>query len=265
MAEIAGDASGWTVTFADSPAGRGGGNRAGSNGAEGNPGGCGPATPELMRAAVEEVATHGGGLVQVWVSRPRPDHERTAASLGLNPARVLYQMRRPLPYDLDPGPPLATRPFRPGVDETEWLGVNNRAFSWHPEQGGWTPETIEARKKEPWFDPEGFLVHEDSDGRIDGFCWTKVHSGQEPVLGEIYAIAVDPDPAAGRRTRPPTPGLGRQLTAAGLHYLHHRRGIEVGMLYVDGLNTRAVKLYVDMRFVVNHVDQVFAGRVGAQS
>ena len=47
-----------------------------------------------------------------------------------------------------------------------------------------------------------------SDGRLAGFCWTKVHDDEEPPLGEIYVIAVDPD-FVGR-------GLGRALTVAGL-------------------------------------------------
>lgn len=247
MARITGDPSGWTVTFAEVP----GFERDG-----------GPVTPHLLRLATKAVAHHGGGPVQVWVSRPRPEHERAAATLGLAAGRALYQMRRPLPYDLDPpDPSFATRPFRPGSDEAEWVAVNNRAFSWHPEQGGWTVATVIEHEREPWFDPEGFLLHEDGDGRIDGFCWTKVHADHEPPLGEIYVIAVDPEPGGG--TRKPAPGLGRKLTAAGLGYLHRRRGMGVGMLYVDASNTRAVKLYVDMGFVVNHIDQVFSGVVAA--
>lgn len=211
---------------------------------------------DLVGSAAEVIAGAGGGHVHMWVNHPRREHDRIAAGIGLHPGRALYQMRRPLPYDLDePDPGFATRPFRVGEDEAAWLEVNNRAFHWHPEQGGWDVATLKQREGEPWFDPEGFLLHEDPGGRLDGFCWTKVHPDHDPPVGEIYVIAVDPE--AGRDRKP---GLGRRLVAAGLDHLY-RRGLHTGMLYVDADNTRAVKLYVDMGFVVNHIDQAYVGDI----
>lgn len=223
---------------------------------------------DLLHRAVGLIAESGGGHVHMWVNQARPEHDRLAASIGLSRGRTLYQMRCALPFTptppgsgagaLDePGSGFATRPFRVGIDEQEWLGVNNRAFRWHPEQGGWSLETLKQRQEQPWFNPEGFLLHETPAGRIDGFCWTKVHAEHDPPLGEIYVIAVDPD-------GPRRPGLGRSLVAAGLDYLY-RRGLEVGMLYVDATNVKAVKLYVDMGFVVNHVDQAYVGDVAPSS
>lgn len=212
---------------------------------------------DLLNSAAEIIASEGGGHVHMWVNQPRPEHEALADSIGLKPGRVLYQMRRPLPVEdrLRPdGPPLETRAFRVGFDEEAWLEVNNRAFHWHPEQGGWELATIKQREAEAWFDAEGFLLHDDEAGKMDGFCWTKVHSEAEPPLGEIYVIAVDPEAAD------PLPGLGRRLVIAGLDYLHGR-GIQTGMLYVDASNAKAVKLYIDLEFVINHLDQAFVGDI----
>lgn len=213
---------------------------------------------DLVRQAGRVIAGAGGGHVHMWVNQPRPEHDRIAAAIGLSPGRILYQMRRPLPYDLDADePPLPTRPFVVGRDEEEWLEVNNRAFSWHPEQGGWDVETLKQREAEPWFDPAGFLLHQsgssDDGNGIDGFCWTKVHADHDPPLGEIYVIATDP--AAKKQ-----PGLGRRLVRAGLDHLANE-GLSTGMLYVDAANTRAVKLYVDMGFVINHLDQAYVGDI----
>ena len=200
----------------------------------------------VLRAAVDRIRA-SGDAPRWWVRGAELHHTDLAATLGLRPPRSLFQMRRSLP--LDTSTDLVTRPFRPGEDDAAWLEVNNRAFEWHPEQGGWTPEVLAGRLAEPWFDPEGFLLHEE-EGRLAGFCWTKVHPAGDgdPALGEIYVIAVDPD-FVGR-------GLGRALTVAGLQHLAGE-GLEVGMLYVESDNTPAVKLYEDLGFHVHRTDTAF--------
>jgi mycothiol synthase len=209
------------------------------------------AAEQVLRAALSAVRAEGGGHVHLWITRPTDVHHRLARAVGLTPGRELWQLRRPLPVD-EPVR-LATRPFEVGRDEEAWLQVNNRAFDWHPEQGGWTADDLRSREAEPWFDPEGFLLHE-IDGRLAGFCWTKVHADHDPPLGEIYVIAVDPDLHAR--------GLGRALVLAGLDHLH-RRGLGVGMLYVDADNERATRLYLDMGFTLDHRDRAFVGDVDA--
>ena len=207
--------------------------------------------PEMLRAALDLVAAEGGGHVHLWVHQPTAAHDAIAAAVDLRRGRDLLQLRRPLPVEHEPLD-LPLRAFRPGEDEEAWLGVNNRAFDWHPEQGGWDLETLRAREAEPWFDPEGFLLSE-RDGRLEGFCWTKVHADHDPPLGEIYVIAVDPE--AGRK------GLGRALVLAGLDWLAGR-GLPVGMLYVDADNTPAVSLYERLGFSLDHVDRAYVGDVG---
>jgi mycothiol synthase len=210
---------------------------------------------EVLTAAVGRVREGGGGRAHLWISRPDEADDRMAAAAGLGPERDLWEVRRPLP--VGEAWELETRPFVVGQDEATWLDVNNRAFAWHAEQSGWTLDDVRGREAEPWFDPEGFLLHE-QDGRLAGFCWTKVHVDHDPPLGEIYVIAVDPD-FGGR-------GLGRALVLAGLDHLA-RRGLTVGMLYVDADNTPATRLYADLGFVLDHVDRAYAAGVdpGTQS
>ena len=166
------------------------------------------------------------------------DDERVATDAGLVLVREVLQLRRPLPAD--PPPPLAVRPFRSGEDDDAFLAVNNRAFRWHPDQSGWTAEDIRRAEAEPWFDPEGFLLHETRrpPGRVLLDQGPPGHR-RRPALGEIYVIAVDPDFTG--------LGLGRALTLAGLDHLAGR-GLAVGMLHVEGTNVAARALYDHLGF-----------------
>jgi mycothiol synthase len=208
--------------------------------------------PEIMRAALDVVADSGGGHVHWWVFEPTSSHDDLAVELGLQSGRTLHQMRRSLPLSArDRADAVTTRPFEKGRDEDEWLRVNNAAFGWHPEQGGWDHVTLASRMAQPWFDARGFLVHE-IDGTMAGFCWTKIHHDTDPVLGEIYVIAVDPA-FHGR-------GLGRGLVVSGLESIGNR-GVTTAMLYVDADNTPAVTMYEDLGFRVHRTDRSYVGDV----
>ena len=111
------------------------------------------------------------------------------------------------------------------------LRVNNAAFSWHPEQGGWT-EVRRRAGRAAVVRPEGlFLAVDDTTGELVGFHWTKVH---DESLGEVYVLGVDPA-AQGR-------GLGRALTLVGLRASGAPTGHAVSrltvMLYVESDNDR---------------------------
>jgi mycothiol synthase len=195
----------------------------------------------LGRRIVEEVLARAGGTLDVWAHGQHPGAVALAARLGFTAVRELWQMRRSL-LDRLPEPELPAgvrlRAFVPGQDDEEFLRVNNAAFSWHPEQGGWDRTQLQLREAEPWFDPAGFLLAVDSDDRLLGFHWTKVHTSPEPI-GEVYVLGVDPS-ARGMR-------LGAALTLAGLHHLRAQGQTRV-LLYVEADNAAAVKLYSGLGF-----------------
>ena len=207
--------------------------------------------PTMLDAALDIVRSEGGGHVHWWVFEPSAIYFELAEKIGLHPGRELFQMRRPIPLEpehlsrIEPG---FTRAFSFPADANAWLDVNNRAFATHAEQGNWDVDTLAARTREPWFDAEGFRIHEE-DGRIAGFCWTKMHPGG---VGEIYVIAAHPD-FGGR-------GLGSKLTIAGLDWLA-KHGATTGMLYVDTINETAVSMYKKLGFTPAHRERAFVGDV----
>lgn len=182
------------------------------------------------------------------VSAPTAVDDERAAADGLTSIRNVLQMRRPLPLDAVDMVP--TRAFVPGSeDESNWIGVNNRAFASHPDQSAMTVERLHTDLAAEWFDPEGFRLYE-RDGRLHAFCWTKRHHAtrDDPAMGEIYVIGVDPD-FQGH-------GLGRALVVAGLGWLSGV-GETTGMLYVDESNAPARSLYAQLGFTLHHVDRVY--------
>jgi len=206
----------------------------------------------LLAEALAVAERDGAADVRYWDVQHHGD-DSLAADLGFTVERDLLQMRVPLPLSVErrPVPPdFVVRSLRPG-DEQAWLEVNNRAFAAHPEQGHWELEDLLARERTAWFDPQGFLLCE-HDGTLAASCWTKVHGGRTPPLGEIYVISVNPD-FQGR-------GLGRFMTVAGLDWL--ATTVSLGMLYVDASNTTAVVLYRGLGFRVDHVDRCYLRRLG---
>ncbi|MCA2213654.1 mycothiol synthase [Jidongwangia harbinensis] len=199
------------------------------------------------------LAAAGPGPARFWAHGDDPAAQAFASRHGFARTRVLWQMHRPL-ADLPDAPlpdGVTLRHFRPGHDEAAWLGVNARAFADHPEQGRWTRRDLEMREAEPWFDPAGFLLAVDIQDTVLGFHWTKVHpaQGDEPAVGEIYVLGVDP---GGHRR-----GLGAALSVAGLRHLAGL-GLTRVTLYADESNTAAVALYRRLGF------EVFAADVSYQ-
>lgn len=215
---------------------------------------------ELIRTGLAA----GGPATRIWAHGNLDGARATAAALGLTAVRELWQMRRSLsalpPLPAAPGVRLTTYPG-PEVD-AELLRVNNAAFHWHPEQGGWTQAEVDERRGESWFDPAGLFLAYDAaadaaEDHLLGFHWTKVHrtpgteSSDASGIGEVYVVGVGPD-AQGR-------GLGALLTLAGLHHLAERLGSEgTVLLYVEADNTAAVKTYRRLGFELHNADVAYA-------
>ena len=197
------------------------------------------------------LAENAGSDAPIWVHGTTPERRQELLDQGLVSNRTLLQMFRELPAAPTT---VETRAFEDS-DISEFVAVNNRAFSWHPEQSGLTEAAVRGDIAQPWFDYEGFRLHH-IDEQLAGFCWTRVHEdvsntpgNPEPVrVGEIYVIAVD-QPFHGR-------GLGKAMTLAGLEYLASL-GITVGMLYVESDNEAAVATYERIGFSVGRTDTLW--------
>ncbi|MGH3755629.1 MAG: mycothiol synthase, partial [Pseudonocardiaceae bacterium] len=199
-------------------------------------------------ALLAALLDRAGGPLWMWAHGEHPAALRLAQRAGLARGRELWQLRRGL---ADPVPPralpdgVALREFVPGADEAAVLRVNNRAFSWHPEQGRWDTSELTVREAQPWFEPKGFLLAVDRADRLLGFHWTKVHPDGR---GEVYVVGVDPG-AQGI-------GLGGALTAAGLEHLR-QRGVAEVLLYVESDNAAALRTYRKLGFAHHHTDVEF--------
>ncbi len=225
----------------------------------------------MVRAALART----DGAARFWAHGTLPAAQSTAQALGLATVRELLQMRRSLrglprpavqqgstqesrSWDRRTSTAVAQgvsiRTYAGPGDDAELLRVNNAAFSWHPEQGGWTAEDLAQRRAEAWFDPAGLFLAFDGPVLL-GFHWTKIHSGKPGAerAGEVYVVGVDPA-AQGR-------GLGRVLTEVGLAYLADRLADvdpAIVLLYVEADNTAALRTYQQLGFVVHSVDTAYA-------
>ncbi|MGW5385878.1 mycothiol synthase [Nocardia sp. NPDC003963] len=197
----------------------------------------------------------GGPGARIWAHGKLPAAEAVARRLGLGAVRELWQMRRPLATpelpEVEVPAGIVVRAYDGRGDDAELLRVNNAAFDWHPEQGGWSDAEFEARRAESWFDPAGLFLAFDTQQprRLLGFHWTKVHYDEDPPVGEVYVVGIDPA-AQGR-------GLGRLLTLIGLRHLRDA-GLGEVLLYTEADNTAAVRTYRGLGFAPAHIDIAYS-------
>jgi len=219
------------------------------------------------RILTQELLKVAGSSLRLWSHGELAESESLASALGFIRVREVIQMRRSLElpsqkFELASSTTIDR--FDPEQDTEEWLTLNRRVFADHPEQSNWTAYDLALRMNEPWFEPNGFFLAR-RNGQCIGFCWTKVHGetghehthpkdqdhGHDPI-GEIYVIGVDPD-FQGQ-------GLGRLLTLVGMDYLK-RLGLRTVMLYVEGDNIQAQKLYEDLGFTSWGKDVMYRQRI----
>ena len=206
---------------------------------------------------------HGSALVEAvrarnadagfWAHGDLPAARGLAAALGMEKVRELLVMGTSLdddtaadvsaPYELVAYPELVER-WRRGVVDKRWLEVNNDAFSWHPEQGGWDMEQLHRAMDTDWFDPSGLLFLVTGD-EIAGFHWTKRHPDG---TGEVYVVGL----ASAHRGE----GMGGPLVQAGLKYLKDTGSSQV-ILYVEADNEAAVKRYRQLGFATREQHVVY--------
>lgn len=213
----------------------------------------GTVATRLLTETTAAVSRAGGGLLFLWIHHVERADQTLAHDLGFDVQRELALMMS----DLATAPRPATMPegvevraYRPDVDDTAFLEVNNAAFAGHPENGGWSTDDFAERRALEWFDPEDVLMAW-RGGELLGFHWTKRHShesDEHPAsarVGEVYVLAVHPG-AQGL-------GLGRSLLQAGMAHLYGR-GCRRVVLYVDGADATAVHLYESAGFTLAYRD-----------
>lgn len=222
---------------------------------------------EGRREAEALINSVGDGPIDVWAHGASPVSELS----GARKVRELLVMSlgTPLPEVVAPkGMQVLTlaqsRELWGARADEELLRVNNEAFSWHPEQGGWDMARWERAQEAAWFDPDGvFLLwitpenataHPDVEQsiRLAGFHWTKYLSSQlvnnGGMVGEVYVIGLASE-VQGK-------GVGKFLTTVGVNRLR-QSGCEQVILYVEADNVPAVKVYERLGFAVTETHALY--------
>jgi mycothiol synthase len=201
-------------------------------------------------ALLKEAIIICGDKTRIWSHGDLVQAQSIATTLNLERLWANLQMSKKLLEIEEVTSKYLIRSFLPGIDDQAFLELNNKVFTDHPDQGGWSKSDLAVRVSEEWFDEKGFFVCED-EGKLIGFCWTKIHGahthshlGNEAdhgheAIGEIYVLAVDPA-CKGK-------GIGKDLTTTGLNHLKYQ-GLSSAMLYVGVENKAALNLYRSLGF-----------------
>lgn len=239
----------------------------------------------MLAAAKEEFGLTGP--LDVWAHGDLPPAQAMAETAGARRTRELHKMAVDVSEGTERGQqfrteateaaknieaqnltvltyPEAVERFGQELVDEEWVRVNNEAFAWHPEQGGWDVDRLADARDTDWFDPAGVLMvwscgeDEDADGpHCAGFHWTKIPTEEQEKqegtrAGEVYVVCLA-DEARGK-------GLGPAITMLGIGDLMGR-GVGTVELYVEGDNAPAVATYQKLGFEIVHTDVVYRGEL----
>lgn len=226
-------------------------------------------------AALTALISNTATPLLAWAHGENPEARALLTNRGFRPVRSLYRMaldpaRLPSdtgPFDVPLPEGFALRTFDESnpADAKAWVAVNARAFASHPEQGKITLEDFALMRQEAWFNPDDlFLLTDTTTGKTAGYTWVKTvrdtngappeaehgdtqpaeaeHGDMQPAEAELYAIGVDPAYAGS--------GIGRALLQVTLARMGEHDPHRV-TLYVDGDNTRAVRMYEMNGFVID--------------
>ena len=204
--------------------------------------------------------------LRLWSHGDTETAQKFSEKQGFISTRNVIQLRRSL------FSPIAASDFPQGyeIEEfnvntniDEFIELNKVCFIDLPDQSSWTKKDVELRISENWFSKKGFILLRNSNKKLVGFCWTKIHGqdhkhdvddghehknhGHNPI-GEIYVLGVAPQEQGN--------GLGKALTLWGLNHLR-RQGLDSAMLYVDKSNLKAIELYEDLDFAFWGLDRLY--------
>ncbi|MDO4929276.1 MAG: mycothiol synthase [Corynebacterium sp.] len=207
--------------------------------------------PKYRRHGIGSALLAKLGGTPVWAHGNLAGAQALAAAQGMQLRRELFVMRAALPLDA-PQLPVGfavwdlqrARIAIPNIAQ-RWLAVNNAAFDWHPEQGGWDIQRLQQAQETTWFTPKDVLFLIDTTGahpQVAGFHWVKIVPEEKPGVGEVYVVGLSPE-YQGR-------GLGKALTLVGTQHMWARNLHEVE-LYVESDNTPAVATYRALGFEVS--------------
>ena len=163
--------------------------------------------------------------LRLWAHGELPGAVALAERLGLHPGADARGRCAAAcsPRCADPTFPdgVRVRPFVVGADEAEFLRVNNAAFDWHPEQGGWDVAQVKAARGRALVRPGGVPA-----GRRRGRTGCSASTGRRCTARREHGTRTNRsvrctcsgvDPAAwgrGSARRSPWPGCATCATAA---------------------------------------------------